>query len=138
MIRLLDVNLLMALLWNNHEHHQRAARWLAAIPQFATCPVVQLGFVRISSHPPLGYCAQPEQAFSNLRQWLADPRHRFIPDDLSCDERALLTERISGANQVTDHYLVALARRHGMILSTFDAALSRAFSNGKNLVELVP
>ena len=135
--RLLDVSVLIALLWENHDHFELARRWLTTVPRFATCPLVQLGFARISSIPDLGYGSMPEQALGLLRKLVADERHRFIPDDLSCDERALFTERIVGAGQVTDRYLVALAQRHGMILSTFDAALSRAFSNGTNPVELV-
>ncbi len=135
--RLLDVNVLMALLWENHDQYHQAQRWLATVPQFATCPLVQLGFARISSNPLFGYTYRPEQAFSTLRKFLADERHRFVPDDLSCDERALLTERIVGAGQITDRYLVALAQRHGLALATFDAALGRAFSNGTNVVELV-
>ena len=135
--RLLDVSVLIAVLWEDHGHCQRARHWLTTVPQFATCPLVQLGFARISSNLALGYVARPEQAFSVLRRFLADERHRFLPDDVGCDERALFTERIAGPNQITDHYLVTLAQRHGMILATFDAALSRAFSNGTNLVELV-
>jgi len=61
--RLLDVNLLVALLWENHEHHYRARRWLGTVTEFATCPVTQLGFARISSHPMLGYGTSPEHAF---------------------------------------------------------------------------
>jgi len=136
--RLLDVSVLIALLWENHDQYWRAQQWLATIPHFATCPIVQLGFARISSNASLGYGTRPEQAFSLLRDFMADERHRFVADDLSCDERALLTERIIGAGQITDHYLVTLAQRHGLILATFDAALSRAFPNGPDLVELVP
>lgn len=138
MTYLLDVNLLMALLWENHEHHQRARLWLPTMTEFATSPVAQLGFARISSHPLLGYGMTPEQAFTVLRRFLADTRHRFIPDDLSCEDRVLLTERIPGANHVTDHYLAALARQHGLKLATFDEPLSRAFANEPSLVVLVP
>lgn len=59
---LLDVNLLMALLWENHEHHQVARAWLHGVTDFATCPVSQLGFTRVSSHPLLGYSMSPDQA----------------------------------------------------------------------------
>ena len=86
----------------------------------------------------LGYGMSPEQAFGVLRRFLADPRHRFIPDDLSCEDRVLLTERIPGANHVTDHYLVALARQRRLTLATFDQGLSRAFSEEPELVTLVP
>lgn len=135
---LLDVNLLMALLWENHEHHERARRWLKTVTEFATCPVSQLGFVRISAHPMLGYGMSPEQAFGVLRRFLADGRHRFIADDLSCEDRVLLTERIPGANHVTDHYLVALARQHRLTLATFDGILSRTFPDEPELTLLVP
>ena len=100
MIRLLDVNVLMALLWENHEQHEQARRWLQGVTEFATCPISQLGFARVSSHPMLGFSLSPEQAFSVLRRFLADPRHRFIADDLSCEDRVVLTERIPNANAV--------------------------------------
>jgi len=134
---LLDVNLVMALRWENHEHHQRAHRWFSAATAFATCPVVQLGFVRVSSHPLLGYAFSAEQAFSVLRHFLGDARHRFVPDDVSCTDRVFLTERISSPNHVTDHYLVTLARQHGLVLATFDGALSRAFPDEPELVKLI-
>ena len=69
MTRLLDVNLLMALLWENHEHHTQARSWFKGVSAFATCPVVQLGFARVSSHPLLGYGLTPELAFGVLRQF---------------------------------------------------------------------
>src|SRR5436853_7081932 len=84
---LLDVNVLMALLWENHEHHQVARAWLRRAMNFATCPVSQLGFARVSSHPSLGYSMSPDQAFSVLRTFLADERHRFASNDLSCEDR---------------------------------------------------
>lgn len=134
---LLDVNLLMALLWENHEHHQTARRWLRGVTSFSTCPVAQLGFARVSSHPLLGYGMSPEQAFSVLRRFLADPRHRFVPDDLSCEDRVVRTDLIGGANQVTDHYLVALARQHRLSLATLDEPLARTFAAESGLVLLV-
>lgn len=137
MTRLLDVNLLMALLWENHEHHARARHWFTTVTAFATCPVTQLGFARISSHPMLGYGTLPDQAFGVLRRFLADARHHFVPDNLSCEDRVLHTERILGTNSVTDHYLAALARQHGLTLATFDVALSRAFPEEAGLIELV-
>ena len=134
---LLDVNLLMALLWENHEHHPTARRWLRGLTGFATCPVAQLGFARVSSHPLLGYGMSPDQAFSILRRLLADPRHRFVPDDLSCEDRVVRTDLMGGASQITDHYLVALARQHHLSLATFDEPLARAFTTEAGLVHLV-
>jgi uncharacterized protein len=134
---LLDANLLMALLWENHEHHQTARNWFLGVRNFATCPVSQLGFARVSSHPLLGYSMSPDRAFGVLRQLLSDPRHRFVPDDLSCEDRIVRTDLMRGANQVTDHYLVGLARQHGLTLATFDEPLARAFADSPDLVALV-
>ena len=72
----------MAALWQDHEQHEKARSWLAEVRSFATCPLVQIGFARISSHPLLGYGLEPEQAFSILRRFVADPRHAFIADTL--------------------------------------------------------
>jgi hypothetical protein len=135
--RLLDVNLLMALLWENHEHHAQARSWFKNVSAFATCPVVQLGFARVSSHPLLGYGLTPELAFGVLRQFIADPRHEFIPDDLSCADRVVRTELMTGANQITDRYLVALARQHGFSLATLDQPLAKSFADETGLVELL-
>lgn len=137
MTRLLDVNLLMALLWENHEHHTRARSWFKGVSTFATCPVVQLGFARVSSHPLLGYSLAPELAFGILRQFLADPRHIFIPDDLSCTDRVVRTELMAGANQITDRYLVALARQHRLALATLDVPLVKSFADEAGFVELI-
>jgi toxin-antitoxin system PIN domain toxin len=134
---LLDVNLLMALLWENHEHHTQSRSWFKGVAAFATCPVVQLGFARVSSHPLLGYGLTPELAFGVLRQFMADPRHAFISDDLSCADRVVRTELMAGANQITDGYLVALARQHGFSLATLDQPLAKKFADETGLVELL-
>lgn len=134
---LLDVNLLMALLWENHEHHQIARRWFRGVANFATCPISQLGFARVSSHSLLGYGMTPDQAFGVLRRLLADSRHRFVPDDLSGEDRVVRTDLMGGPNQITDRYLVALARQHKQTLATFDEPLAKSFAGESGLVTLV-
>jgi toxin-antitoxin system PIN domain toxin len=134
---LLDVNTLMALLWENHEHYSKVRSWFRGISDFATCPVSQLGFARVSSHPLLGYGMTPDDAFGVLRRLLADPRHRFLSDDLSAADRVVRTDLMTSANQITDRYLVALARQHGCALATLDEPLATSFSDEANLVQLV-
>jgi len=60
-------------------------------------------FARVSSHPALAYSMPPDQAFSVLRRFLAGGRHRFVYHDLSCADRVLRTDLMTGANQVMDH-----------------------------------
>jgi len=50
---LLDVNVLIAMAWPTHRAHEKAQEWLCA-PRargWATCPLTQIGFVRILSNP---------------------------------------------------------------------------------------
>jgi toxin-antitoxin system PIN domain toxin len=134
---LLDVNVLMALLWENHEQHPMVRAWFKTVPSFATCPVSQLGFARVSSHPLLGYGLTPDDAFGVLRKLLANPRHRFIPDDLSSADRVVRTDLMTGPNQITDRYLIASARQHGCSLATLDEPLAKSFAAEPTLVLLV-
>jgi predicted nucleic acid-binding protein len=76
-------------------------------------------------------------AFGVLLQFIADPRHQFIPDDLSCADRVVRTEQMASANQITDRYLVALARQHGLSLATLDQPLAKSFTSEPKLVELL-
>jgi predicted nucleic acid-binding protein len=72
-----------------------------------------------------------------LRKLFADPRHQLIPDDLSSADRMVRTDLMTGPNQVTDRYLVALARQHGCNLATLDEPLVISFATEPNLVQLV-
>ena len=51
-----------------------------------------------------------------------DPRHEFWPDDLFYRDVPL--RGVIGHRQVTDAYLVALARKQGARLATFDRGLA--------------
>lgn len=84
-VHLLDVNVLIALAWPQHVHHERVRQWFAAhaAEGWATCPITQCGFVRISSNPKImGAAATPAQAVAALRQLMTHPNHDFWPDDL--------------------------------------------------------
>jgi predicted nucleic acid-binding protein len=51
MSHLLDVNLLAACAWQSHDRHLGANRWLQSLTSFASCPAVQMGFMRVSMSP---------------------------------------------------------------------------------------
>ena len=138
MTHLLDTNCLIALAWENHDDHDKAHRWLRRVKSFATCPITQGGFIRISSHPALGFANGPADAFASLDSILGDERHKFIADDLSFDASEIGREAITGHGKVTDHYLAALARRHKASLATFDEPLAKSFSGEAGLVTLIP
>ena len=48
MSHLLDINFLLACAWQTHDHHTAASAWLDQQEEFATCPISELGFPRVS------------------------------------------------------------------------------------------
>jgi hypothetical protein len=124
---LLDLNILTALLWPAHEHHDVAHRWFGARrnTRWATCPLTQLGFVRMVSNPAFSRNAlSPVQASALLAENLARPAHEFWPDSLPVSAAVKAVEPdLQGYRQITDAYLLALAHRRGGVLATFDTGL---------------
>jgi toxin-antitoxin system PIN domain toxin len=121
---LLDINLLIALTWPQHVHHAQAHAWFGATGNraWATCPITQLGFVRISSNPKIiEHAVTPRQAVAMLERILAVPGHEFWPDQVAPITASQFTSQaFVGHRQVTDAYLLALAQYHGGKLATFD------------------
>jgi len=50
MKHLLDVNVLLAAIWQRHPDFPKADAWLIG-RQVATCPLSELGFLRVSTAP---------------------------------------------------------------------------------------
>src|SRR4051812_33597115 len=117
---LLDVNALIALAWDSHVSHPAMRRWFLEHHRdgWATCPVVESGFVRVSSNPKvLPHPVGIGDAREVLRALRATAGHRFLQDDVSpCDDDV---PEIAGPRQVTDVHLLVLARRAGVPLVTF-------------------
>ena len=119
MSHLLDVNFLLACAWSGHADHVRANRWLNSAAVFATAPVTQMGFLRVSMSP--AYSAAFSDAQSALRAILQLKKHRFITDTVSADSLPALSSR----REVTDAHLVRLAATHGLRLATLDGSLCK-------------
>ena len=142
MISLLDVNVLVALAWPNHVHHGRALQWFSAIDEkgWATCPVTESGFVRVSSNVRVIPDARtPGQAIELLRQIRRLPGHRFWADDVSpVDSDSPAFEQVVGYRQVTDAHLLTLAVRNRGRLATFDRGVAELAPGTPAAVELIP
>ena len=133
---LLDVNALVALAWDSHIHHAAMRGWFASSADtgWATCPVTESGFVRVSANPKvLPHAISVEAARSVLSALRAARGHRFLEDDVSLSDTDV--PAIHGHRQVTDAHLLTLARRRGMRLVTFEAAM--ATLGDRNDVELL-
>jgi uncharacterized protein len=121
---LLDVNVLIALAWSGHIHHDVAHAWLGARgnARWATTPVTELGFVRLVSNPAFsGDALDPPEALALLQRSFGDPKHEFWAD--GTDVPSALEDfhsRIQGHRQWTDAYLLSLARSRKGVFATFD------------------
>jgi toxin-antitoxin system PIN domain toxin len=136
---LLDVNVLIALFWRTHVHYRAANRWLKENRHagFRTCPITQAGFVRVTSHPRYsGDHMTVAEAQGALNSLLIQPEHEFWPDNLQLAEAIGRSGPISGHQQITDAYLVALAIVNGGRLATFDRG-ALALIGAKGNVELI-
>jgi uncharacterized protein len=125
-VHLLDVNVLVALAWDSHVHHAHARRWFQAQADegWATCPITESGFVRVSSNPKvLPHPLLPGTAREVLSALRAAGSHRFLADDVSLTDPDV--PPIASHRQVTDVHLLVLARRAGARLLTFDAGLGQ-------------
>lgn len=118
---LLDSSALIALVLAEHEHHAAAMRWMHDVRHVAICPIVEGALARTLVR--LG--ESPVAVAAVLRLFRDRPGTAFWPDALSYRDVDLAAVR--GHRQVTDAYLVALARSHGARLATLDQALVRAY-----------
>jgi uncharacterized protein len=141
---LLDVNVLVALMWPDHDFHEVVQAWFGqnARKGWATCPITQAGFVRIVSNPSFSIRAvTPPDALRTLDLTLQHPAHHFWPDDLLLsDALAIVGKRLLGHQQITDAYLLGLAIHKKGRLATLDRSVVELFGRGDsraNAVELI-
>jgi uncharacterized protein len=136
---LLDVNVLIALSWPSHRFHAVAQGWFNrnAVKGWATCPLVQAGFVRIVSNPAFSTrSVSVQEAIQALTLSLKHPRHQFWADDIPITGGlAGVVNKIQGHQQVMDAYLLVLAMKHKGKLATLDTKI--AALGPKDAVELI-
>ena len=139
---LLDVNVLIALIDPAHVQHEPAHEWFARVgsQSFATCPITENGLLRILGHPKYPNSpGAPAAVASLLAAMRALPGHTFWADKISvADDQFVDTSRLSSHAQVTDSYLLALARAHNGRLASMDRKLRvDAVADGRKALELI-
>ena len=127
MIALPDVNVMVALAWPNHVHHEAAWAWFDADrgAGWATCLLTEAGFVRVScNRAAVHHTVTPLEAISVLEGVTRLGSHRFWPLNRSVSAlQNSVSRRLQGYRQVTDAVLLATAIQRGGQLTTFDAGL---------------
>ena len=127
MIVLPDVNVLVAIAWPEHTFHKLAIEWFDATADsgWATSSITEAGFIRISANASVvGAPVRPSEACSLLSELRSVGSHEFWADDIEPSvSRYFPRDRLVGFRQVTDAHLLALGRRHGGAIATFDRGL---------------
>lgn len=130
MIYLLDVNVLVAFGLLRHTLHLRTAGWvrtleLDGIPQLATCPITEIGFVRVlAQSPEYGLTVADARNLLLKLKSGTTPKFTFLADS---HDIAQLPEWVKTGSQITDGHLLQLARAHGFVFATLDEKIPGAF-----------
>lgn len=143
MTRLLDVNVLIALTWPHHVHHNAARSWFAAVRGhgWATCPLTEAGFVRVSCNPSaVKRSVAVLDAIALLGRLRRLESHAFWAMDHSITALPPgILSRIQGYRQITDAVLLGLAAQRGGRLATFDTGMADLLADAeRDWVETIP
>jgi toxin-antitoxin system PIN domain toxin len=141
LIALPDINVLLALAWSNHPHHEAAHGWFAGTADngWATCVLTQSGFLRLSMNPQVVGVALDCKTARGLLAKLAGQADHLYVDRAPALEGALfeaIGSRIVGYRQMSDATLVLIARAHGLQIVTFDRALENICPWPENVLVL--
>jgi uncharacterized protein len=125
-----DINVWVALTYEGHTHHSKAADWFATLPAnatFAFCRFTQLGLLRLLTAGAVmsdEVMTQP-QAWAAYDRWLKDPRVEFVdePAEIEGRFRELTHLRQPATRDWVDSYLAAFATVGHLTLVTFERGL---------------
>lgn len=123
---LLDGNVLVALAIDSHVFHERVSQWFDALNEpFATCAITEGTLLRL--HMKMAANSSPIVALAMLEAIHAMRDHEFWNEGFSYREVPL--DHITGPAQVTDAWLVELARQRRANLATLDTSLAHFYSD---------
>jgi toxin-antitoxin system PIN domain toxin len=137
---LADVNILLALLVLNHEHHVRAGIWFDSLTahEVGLCRPVQLALIRlIGNKSVMGiHAVSSLKAWNLIEELLQDERVDFIAEPTSIDTifPSLLKYAVPTTKLVGDAFLAAFAIAASRTLVTLDSG----FRQFRGLDVLVP
>jgi len=138
---LLDLNVLIALAWPQHVHHERVHAWFATrTTTWMTTPVTEAGFLRLSTNPAVVSQRVPmSDALAMLAAMRSVAGHAFLPDASTLAVPAISLAALATSRQVTDAHLVNLAAASGARLATLDRGLEQMLSpSDRDIVLVVP
>ena len=139
---LLDVNVLIALIDPAHVHHDRAHNWFNQIGSkaWATCPLTENGVLRILGNPKYPNSpGTPAMVAPIVMALRALDGHAFWPDSISLvGSEHVQPDGLLSPGQVTDTYLLALAKaNHGKFASFDQRLVTQAVYQGQDFIHRI-
>ena len=136
---LLDVNVLIALLDPQHVHHELCHGWFArrGDAPWASCAITQNAVLRILGNPRYPNSPGPPTSVApHLDSLVGHPNHEFWESNPSLlDQPFIERSALVDHTQITDLYLLALAKHHGGTLATLDQRIQ--VKEGEQGLELI-
>jgi toxin-antitoxin system PIN domain toxin len=131
---LIDINVWLAMTWDQHPQHQQAARWQESVDRDALlfCRFTMLGFLRLLTNQSVmgGSTMNIAAAMTLYDQWREDPRVEFTDEPAGTESMFRRTvarfARLPATKAIADSYLVGFAEASGAHLVTFDKGLARS------------
>jgi uncharacterized protein len=124
---LLDLNVLIALTDETHQHHHQTKKWMRTLKgeSWGVCPLTESGYLRITTTPRMHSGNRMlKDSLAVLQDLMGQPGYRYWP---ITESWAVLTApfapRITGHRQITDAYLLGLAIKENGVLVTFDRGI---------------
>lgn len=131
-MHLLDVNVLTALIMGEHVHHRIASDWYLDNKQtvFLLCPITQLGAIRMTMNPAIHRNVLSAKKATELLSSLERKEEFGFIESMPSGSHKTVRAQLSkarGHRQITDAYLLAVAKINGAKLATFDKKLEGTF-----------
>lgn len=139
-IKLLDVNVWLALAYSNHQHHAKAKAWFEtqAEDTCAFCRITQMALLRLLTNTKImGPSIQNQlNAWKIYDQMQNDDRVSYLPEPPNLEQIfRTFTQKSSPSQSLwTDAYLAAFAVATGSQFITLDLGFDRF--NGLDLFQL--
>jgi predicted nucleic acid-binding protein len=138
---LLDVNVIIASVFADHDMHLPARSFVEAVERFYTTPTVQGGFLRFATRPVRNHRSEQKprlsmaEALATLRDFTEITGHVFLPDDAPFTDLNLRS--MQGHRQWTDAYLLHVARKHGLALASLENRMANLDDPSKPVLFVV-
>ncbi len=129
---LVDVNVWIAIVYEDHLHHRTCRNWFAGLgrQKAAVCRITQMGLLRQLTNPSVmreSVCTQQE-AWKVYETLMRQPATVFLyePDQFDVAWKKLTSSARPNHHLWTDAYLATFAQLHCLTLVTTDGPLARA------------